>query len=98
MSTLALVALMAGFVLGMRYRFFILIPTTVLAIVMTVTLGVAHGDTAASIALGALLAAACLQGGYFAGLLARLAPVAMRTARRHKPLALPHPKISRHAH
>ena len=98
MSIVALITLMTGLVLGMRYRFLILVPVTVFAVVAILAVGLTHADDIGSIIIAMLIAAICLQAGYVAGLCARYAAVMMRAARMRR--ALPHAgrAVSGHAH
>jgi hypothetical protein len=98
MSVVALIALMIGLVLGMRYRFLILVPATVLAVIAILAVGITHADDAGSMIIGMLIAAICLQAGYVTGLCARYAAVMMRAARMRR--AHPHAgrAVSGHAH
>jgi hypothetical protein len=98
MLMVALIALMTGLVLGMRYRFLILIPATVLAVIAILAVGLTHADDIGSMVFAMLIAAICLQAGYVTGLCARYAAVMMRAARMRR--ALPHAgrAVSGHAH
>jgi hypothetical protein len=97
MSTAALVALMTGVVLGMRFKFFILVPATLVAVVVILAVALAHGDDGGSIMMAILITAISLQAGYVVGLFARHAVVMMRAARMRRPLPAKR-AVSRHAH
>jgi hypothetical protein len=98
MLMVALITLMTGLVLGMRYRFLILIPASVFAVVAILAVGLTHADDAGSMIIAMLIAAICLQAGYVTGLCARYAAVMMRAARIRR--AHPHAgrAVSGHAH
>jgi hypothetical protein len=64
MSTLAIIALLTGALLGMRFKVLVLVPTMALAIVAVVAGGIAHHDEASSIGHAMLMAAIGLQVGY----------------------------------
>jgi hypothetical protein len=98
MSMVALIALMTGLVLGTRYRFLILVPATVIAVIAILAIGLAHAGDTGSMVVAMLIAAVCLQAGYVTGLCARYAAVMMRAARIRR--ASPHAghAVSGHAH
>ena len=79
MLTLAIVAILGGAVLGLRYRVFILLPAVMLVLVVVIGVGVARGAGSGRIALDILVALTALQLGYAGG-------SAFAAARkRHKP-------------
>jgi hypothetical protein len=84
MSVLATITFMTGIVLGMRFKFLVLIPATVFAVVAIVAVGVAHADDTSSMVVAMLIATICLQAGYLGGLFGRYAAVVMRAARIRK--------------
>jgi hypothetical protein len=86
MSILAMITLMTGVLLGMRFKFLVLIPATVFAIAAILAVGVAHADDTGSMVVAMLIAAICLQAGYLGGLFSRYATVVMRAARIRKTL------------
>ncbi len=98
MLMVALMTLMTGLVLGMRYRFLILVPATGFAVTVILAAGLAHPGDVGSLVIAMLIAAICLQAGYVTGLCARYAAVMMRAARMRR--ALPHAgrAVSGHAH
>jgi hypothetical protein len=61
---LTLVSILAGAVLGLRYKVFILLPAATLVLVFVIGVGVAHGASIWSIALDMIVAATALQLGY----------------------------------
>ena len=84
MSTVAMITLITGVLLGMRFRFLVLVPATVFAAAVILVIGLAHSDDAGSMMVAMLIAAICLQAGYLGGLFARFAAVVMRAARIRK--------------
>jgi hypothetical protein len=98
MLMVALTTLMAGVVLGTRFRFLILLPATAIAVAAILAIGLPRGDDAKSMIVAMLVAAICLQIGYVAGLSARYTPVMMRAARMRRPLPHGGRAVSGHAH
>ena len=84
MLAIAMITFMTGILLGMRFRFLILIPATVFAFVAILAVGIAHADDASSMMVAMVIAAICLQAGYIGGLFGRFAAVVMRAARIRK--------------
>jgi hypothetical protein len=98
MSTLAIVTLLTGALLGMRFKVLVLVPTVALAIVAVLAGGIAHHEEAGSIGLAMLIATIGLQVGYLGGLAANQAIMVVRAARVRK--AMPHTRrtVSSPAH
>jgi len=71
MSTLALLAFLAGAVLGTRFKVLVLVPAIGLTIAAALARGVIAGDSASWVAITAFAAATCMQIGYLGGLVAR---------------------------
>jgi hypothetical protein len=84
MLAIAMMTFMTGILLGMRFRFLILIPATVFAFAAILAVGIAHADDASSMMVAMVIAAICLQAGYLGGLFSRFAAVVMRAARIRK--------------
>ena len=76
MMILLLVGFLIGMVLGQDFKVLVLAPLFVLALVLTIGVGVAHADTVWSIVLTAATVAIGMQLGYFFGLGLRLVLVA----------------------
>jgi hypothetical protein len=98
MLTLAIVTLLTGILLGMRFKVLVLVPALALAIGAVLAGGVAHQEDAGAIALAMLIAAVGLQLGYLGGLSVNHALTVMRVARVRR--AVPHTRraVSGHAH
>jgi hypothetical protein len=98
MLTLAIITMLIGMLLGMRFKVLVLLPTMMLAIVAVLGGGIAHHEQAGSIALAILIAIVGVQVGYVGGLSANHALTVMRAARIRK--AVPHTRraVSGHAH
>lgn len=94
----AMIALLTGVVLGMRFKFLVLIPAVMLATAWAVTIGIAHSDGVPSIALSTVAVCACLQLGYAGGLLMYQGAAVIRAARIRKALPGARRAVSRHAH
>ena len=67
MFMLWILSLLAGIVLGQRFRILILTPAILLTLLLTTGAGIARADSAWIIGLSAVMASACLQIGYLAG-------------------------------
>jgi hypothetical protein len=98
MLTLAIISLLTGILLGMRFKVLVLVPTVALAIGAVLAGGVAHHEQAGSIALAMLIAAVGLQVGYLGGLSGNHAVIVLRAARGRR--GVPHTRraVSGHAH
>ena len=81
MMTLAIISLLAGMVLGQRFKVLILVPATALALAFTVGVGIAQAEAVWSIVQMAAVTAAALQIGYLAGIGIRHGLVAARASR-----------------
>jgi hypothetical protein len=98
MLTIAIITLLTGVPLGMRFKVLVLVPTVALAMVAVFAGGVAPHEEAGSIALAILIATVGLQVGYLGGLCANQALMVIRAARVRR--AVPHARraMSGHAH
>jgi hypothetical protein len=65
-TTVAIAAVLAGYLLGMRFTVFVLFPAIPLAVTIVVAVGFALDSSAAAILLAAILAVIGLQIGYVA--------------------------------
>jgi hypothetical protein len=63
----AIIAVVAGAVLGLRYNVLILVPAVLFAMLFAVIVGIARGDGFWSVTLMTALLAAAVQIGYVAG-------------------------------
>ena len=81
MMILILFSLLAGLVLGQRFRILVLVPALMLALLAGVGSGVARADGIWWTALMAVAAATALQIGYLIGLVIRDIPVIGRASR-----------------
>ncbi len=70
---LALVGVVVGIVLGLRYKILILVPAVSLAIMFAVMSGIARGDRVWSILLAMAILGTAVQFGYLAGIMIRAA-------------------------
>lgn len=68
---LAIIGVLAGVVLGLRYKVLILVPAVAMAIVFAVIVGVASADHFWSIVLATVVAATSVQLGYLVGIVIR---------------------------
>jgi hypothetical protein len=66
MTTLAIAALLGGYLCGMRFKVFVLIPVIMLSIIAITVIGIALNSSVSSIVLAAVLATIALQAGYLA--------------------------------
>jgi hypothetical protein len=81
MMTVILFSLLAGLLLGQRFRVLVLVPAMTLALLAAVGSGVARADGLWWTALMAVAAGAALQIGYLTGLVIRNIPVIGRAGR-----------------
>lgn len=65
---LAIIGIVVGIVLGLRYKVLILVPAVLFVIVLAIVIGVARADSAWSIVLMTIVAATAVQLGYLAGI------------------------------
>jgi NADH:ubiquinone oxidoreductase subunit 6 (subunit J) len=68
---LAIVSMLAGIALGLRYKVFVLVPAVGLTIVFAAMGGIAHGDRLWSIVLATAILGTAVQFGYLAGIVIR---------------------------
>jgi uncharacterized protein YqgC (DUF456 family) len=71
MAILLLVILLAGLVLGTRFKVLILVPATAVIAIAMMTYGIESGGNLRGPLAMALLASACLQVGYLCGAIVR---------------------------
>jgi hypothetical protein len=81
MITVLLVCLLAGAVLGQRFKVFILLPAMVPALFFALLVVAMHGATVGRLLAAALIAATSLQMGYLGGIGVRHLAVAERANR-----------------
>lgn len=94
MTMLAIVTILVGAVLGLRFKFLILLPITGVFVAAIVAEAVARSDSAGHVALAAVLVMVGLQVGYLAGVATRCLMVLARTpsretVRQHPARSLP---------
>jgi hypothetical protein len=70
---LAIICVLAGIALGLRFKVLILVPAVTLAMMFAMIIGVAHADHFWSIVLAMVILGAAVQFGYVAGILIRAA-------------------------
>jgi len=70
---LAIISVLAGITLGLRYRVLILVPAVMIAMIFAVIVGVAHADRFWSIVLAMVIFGTAVQIGYLAGVVLRVA-------------------------
>jgi hypothetical protein len=68
---LAIISVVAGVVLGLRYKVLILVPAVMFAMMFAVIVGVARADSVLSVALMTVALAVAVQLGYLAGIFLR---------------------------
>jgi hypothetical protein len=81
MSMLMLLAVLAGAVLGMRFKVLILVPAIGLMIVAVLVGGIVRGDGVSIVTITAFLAASCTQIGYLGGTVTRHTMTLLRAGR-----------------
>jgi hypothetical protein len=65
---LAIIGVLAGIALGLRFRVFVLVPAIALAMIFAVIAGVAHGDGWGTIVLAMAILGTAVQFGYLTGI------------------------------
>jgi hypothetical protein len=65
---LAIIGVLAGTALGLRYKVFVLVPAVTLAMMFAAMAGIAHGDHLGSIILAMVILGATVQFGYLTGI------------------------------
>jgi hypothetical protein len=68
---LAIISVLAGIALGLRYKVFVLVPAVTLTVMFAVMGGIAHGDHLWSILLTMAILGTAVQFGYLAGIMIR---------------------------
>ncbi len=71
MMILALISLLAGAALGLRFKVLVLVPAIALTLLMAAGTGLGGGDSLWTVLLMAAAAGASLQIGYFGGAIIR---------------------------
>ena len=70
---MVVVSVLAGIILGLRFKVMILVPAITLAMLLAVTVGVARADPFWSIVMAIILLGSAVQIGYFVGIIMRAA-------------------------
>jgi hypothetical protein len=70
---LAIISVLAGIALGLRYKVLILVPAVTVAMLFAIIIGVAHADRFWSIVLAMVMLGTAVQIGYLAGIVIRAA-------------------------
>src|ERR1700730_16139152 len=70
---LAIISVLAGIALGLRYKVLILVPAVTAAMLFAIIIGVAHADRFWSIVLATVIVGTAVQFGYLAGIVMRAA-------------------------
>jgi hypothetical protein len=65
---LAMIGVLAGTALGLRYKVFVLVPAVTLAMIFAAMAGIAHGNHLGSIILAMVILGATIQLGYLTGI------------------------------
>jgi uncharacterized protein YqgC (DUF456 family) len=81
MSTLVLLSILLGALLGMRFKVFVLIPAIAFALIVILAYGTAFRIGLSGIFLAIAVASSCLQIGYMFSLLARYGATLAREGR-----------------
>ena len=68
---LAIISMLAGIALGLRYKVFVLVPAVTFAVIFAAIGGIAHGDRLWSIVLAMAILGTAVQFGYVAGIMIR---------------------------
>ncbi|MBI5128460.1 MAG: hypothetical protein HZA66_03375 [Rhodopseudomonas palustris] len=81
MANLAILALLAGAVFGMRFNILVLFPLSIFVGVNTIVVGLILGHGIGSALLGCAIVILAMQGGYVLGSLTRWTVAAARAGR-----------------
>lgn len=79
---LAIIGVVVGVVLGLRYKILILVPAVLFAMILAIVVGVGRADSFWSIVLATVALVIALQVGYLAGIAIHAAIAAMRPPRK----------------
>jgi hypothetical protein len=69
---LAIISMLVGIALGLRFKVFVLVPAVSLTIMFAVVGGIAHGDRMWSILFAMAILGTAVQFGYLAGIMIRV--------------------------
>ncbi len=78
---LAIISVVVGVVLGLRYKVLILVPAVMFAMLLAIIVGVARADSFWSIVLTTAVLGTAIQLGYLAGAVIRAAIASIRSGR-----------------
>ena len=81
MSTLVLLSILLGALLGMRFKVFVLIPAIAFALIVILAYGTAFRIGLSGIFLAIAVASSCLQIGYMFSIIARYGTTLAREGR-----------------
>jgi hypothetical protein len=79
MTVLAILAMLSGVVLGLRFRVLVLLPAICVLTLVTLGAGIANSSSAGNLLLAVVVAVAALQIGYLGGAVIRSAYAEQRT-------------------
>jgi hypothetical protein len=79
---LAIIGVVVGIVLGLRYKILILVPAVPFAMIFAIIVGVARADSFWSIALTTVAVVTAVQLGYLAGIVIHAAIASLRPPRK----------------
>ena len=68
---LAIIGVVIGIALGLRYKVFVLVPAVLFAMILAIAIGVARADSVWSIVLATVVVVTAVQLGYLAGVVMR---------------------------
>jgi hypothetical protein len=78
---LAIITVVVGIVLGLRYKVLILVPAVMFAMLFAIMVGIARADNFWSIVLTMVVLGTAVQLGYLAGVVIRAAIASIRSPR-----------------
>ena len=81
MSTLALLSILLGALIGMRFKVLVLIPTIAFALIVILAYSMAFATGASRILVAIAVASSCIQIGYMFSILARYGATLAREGR-----------------
>jgi hypothetical protein len=91
---LAIIGVVAGIVLGLRYKILILVPAVLFAMILAIIIGIGRADSFWSIVLTTVALVVAVQLGYLAGIAVHAVIAAIRPPRKEDGGGKPNSEIA----
>jgi hypothetical protein len=91
---LAIIGVVVGIVLGLRYKILILVPAVPFAMILAITVGIGRADSFWSIVLTTVALVVAVQLGYLAGIAVHAVVAAIRPPRKEEGSGKPDSEIA----